>query len=137
MIAAIGGLIVSVTGCYYFDLSGVSFWLVTIAMMTALMLPAWLAFGYVLTFDKSTETVTIHTRFMGFRSSRRDYPFMDVRSIKMHYDGEAFPFIRVEFTDGAKYCFVTRRTERDYRLLVGLFDRPAQISAGAALPLQA
>ncbi|HEY2839179.1 MAG TPA: hypothetical protein VGJ26_08525, partial [Pirellulales bacterium] len=72
-----------------------------------------------------------------FASLRREYSFMDVQSITMHYDGDAFPFIRVSFTDDARYCFFTTSTAREYRLLVGLFDRPAQISAGAVSPPRA
>jgi hypothetical protein len=137
MIAALCGLFIGVTSCYYWDLSGIPFWLVTISTMAALMLSAWLAFGYVLTFDKSREAVTVRSRILGFASLRREYSFMDVQSITMHYDGDAFPFIRVSFTDDARYCFFTTSTAREYRLLVGLFDRPAQISAGAVSPPRA
>ena len=137
MIAAICGVVIGVTGCYWFDVSGVLFWLVTFGVTAVLALPVWYAFGYGLEFNKSTQEVTVRTRLLGGTLWRRVYSFADVRSITMHYDGDAFPYIRVTLTNSSEYCFCAAQTERDYRLLVGLFGRPAQISAGEISPLRA
>jgi hypothetical protein len=120
---SIGSLIVGIVLSLFFS----STWLMrglAIAVTVAATFVAWYGYGFVLHFEKSDRTVLVRARLLGMSLWRDTRQFDDIENLEMRYDGDGFPFIRVDFRDRSTYSFFSLRTEQDYKTLRSVVEVP-------------